>query len=713
MVGPYELVERVDGPLWRVRGPDGAPYSLVTGDHGLGARLRHLRIPGMATLVDRGPGYLVYEDLPGTDVATEVRDRGPMKGERLVELLRVTARIMADLHRVGASHGGLGPRSVFLAGDRFVVAGPGAAGGADLVAWADLARFAATGEGSVPLADPLADLVIDCSCLPVDRRLSAAEVCRRVELLTAPRRGAGWAELGRLVGTRRWPNTRRVPRPLVRAYDELYGTAPMLELLYQFAAHDEREGTGWSRRRRGDRIEWAPLVAARGGPGEQVTVAVELRNRAAGTGTTGSCGAPDPVTGRTSSTPRSWCRCRTSARGTGCSFPSTSCCRGGPACTASASHWSTRTATAGVLVPRAASSCARMWARAESAMSYHWAIDPRDLFAERYRQMVGGGLPADDVDELSEAVGDMWSDAPGGWVYEWSRLAAEYAEQRRHHLAAQAYGWARFPTLADGARRAALARQVEQYQLAAPEFGVGFERRVLTVPHRDGTTAVPVHLLTPPGWSGDTPVLLAGGGVDTWRMDLHTIFETFALCTRMCVLAFDVPGTGESTVPMADGASVVCGLVAEARGIGDGRVAHLGISMGGHFSARTGLAGEVDAAIVLGGPVERSFAPGRRFATGMRDIVGNALGFDRPPTDAELAPIWPAFDLRPLLDRADNAPMLVINGADDVYVPRHDTLVFEGRRDTEVHLVPGAGHCAVSKLPEVIRVMFEWLARVW
>jgi esterase FrsA len=39
-------------------------------------------------------------------------------------------------------------------------------------------------------------------------------------------------------------------------------------------------------------------------------------------------------------------------------------------------------------------------------------------------------------------------------------------------------------------------------------------------------------------------------------------------------------------------------------------------------------------------------------------------------------------------------------------VPRHDTLVFEGRRDTEVHLVPGTGHRAVTKLSEVIRVMF-------
>ena len=30
--------------------------------------------------------------------------------------------------------------------------------------------------------------------------------------------------------------------------------------------------------------------------------------------------------------------------------------------------------------------------------------------------------------------------------------------------------------------------------------------------------------------------------------------------------------------------------------------------------------------------------------------------------------------------------MLVINGANDVHVPRHDTLVFQGRRDTVVDL---------------------------
>ena len=57
--------------------------------------------------------------------------------------------------------------------------------------------------------------------------------------------------------------------------------------------------------------------------------------------------------------------------------------------------------------------------------------------------------------------------------------------------------------------------------------------------------------------------------------------------------------------------------------------------------------------------------------------------------------------------------MLVINGANDYFVPQADTLVFQGRRNTEVHLIPDIGHCAVlggpSKLPEVIDLIARWL----
>ncbi len=347
-------------------------------------------------------------------------------------------------------------------------------------------------------------------------------------------------------------------------------------------------------------------------------------------------------------------------------------------------------------------------------MSFQWPVNAQDLFGERYPQMVNTGLPAADVDAVRAAITEMWADEPGGWVYEWSALAARYASAGSHQLASLAYGWAKFPTLADDSKRRALQNQLEQYLLAAPDFGVDFERRVIDVPYRAASTAVPVHIFAAPDLPADASVLLASGGVDSWKMDMHTLFALAAATAGVRVVAFDIAGTGESAVPMTPdgGAEIVRGLIAEARTMGNGIVTHLGISMGGHYSARSGLAGEVDAAIVLGGPVEDAFTTDISTARfGMDGIIGNALGFDQRPSAGELAATFGAFSLRPLLDQDSNAPMLVLNGADDVHVPQHDTLVFEGRRDTEVHLIPGTGHCATTKLPEAIGLMFNWLQR--
>lgn len=345
-------------------------------------------------------------------------------------------------------------------------------------------------------------------------------------------------------------------------------------------------------------------------------------------------------------------------------------------------------------------------------MAYQWQQDPEDLFVERYPQMVNTGLPAADVDEVRKSITTMWADEPGGWVHEWSRRAAEYADRGRHDEAVLAYGWAKFPALADAPKRRAFGQQIEQYLLAAPGFAVSFERRVLHVPYEGATTPVAVHLLSAPEAPRPAPVLLVSGGVDGWKADLHQLFAQLALRTGALVVAFDIPGTGESQLALSpESTRLIDELIAAARELGDGRVVHLGLSMGGYFSAYSGLTGRADAAVVLGGPVEASFAPDRDWRYGMFGIVANAMGFDAPPTPEVLRDRMAAMNLGSLLAGAAQSPMLVLNGADDVHIPPADTLVFEGRRDTEVHLIPDTGHCAISKLPEALALIIPWVNR--
>lgn len=96
----------------------------------------------------------------------------------------------------------------------------------------------------------------------------------------------------------------------------------------------------------------------------------------------------------------------------------------------------------------------------------------------------------------------------------------------------------------------------------------------------------------------------------------------------------------------------------------------------------------------------------------MADILGNAFGFDHQPEFPAIVKSAAELSRTALLNGQKNALMLVINGADDYFVPQEDTLVFEGRPRTQVDLIPGTGHCAMSKFDDVMPVMIGWL-RAW
>jgi esterase FrsA len=346
-------------------------------------------------------------------------------------------------------------------------------------------------------------------------------------------------------------------------------------------------------------------------------------------------------------------------------------------------------------------------------MPYTYPISPAAMFEDRADQFIGFGVPREDVALVQSRVSDMWLEGPGGWVAEWSRLAAAYVDAGDHYLASLLYGCAKFPCLADGQRAVALTRQVEQYLLASAAFKVHFERRMIDLAYGGENVSVSVHLYADDDDYASRPVVLLSGGVDTWKMDLHRMCLSAVELTGATVLAFDIPGTGELSRFALDGTAdeLVLGLVGVAKQLGNGKTGHIALSFGANFSALTGLAGVVDAAVDDGGPVVNAFRLEHlsKLPYGMLHIVGNAVGFDELPTADQVADAMAGLSRAELLAQNTNSPMLVVNGADDYFVPQSDTLAFEGRADTEVRLIPETGHVARSKLPEVMPMMLGWL----
>jgi esterase FrsA len=267
--------------------------------------------------------------------------------------------------------------------------------------------------------------------------------------------------------------------------------------------------------------------------------------------------------------------------------------------------------------------------------------------------------------------------------------------------------------LADDAKATAHHHQLEQYIVAAKDFPVAFERRTVSAKYQGEVVEVPVHILSEHDATGDTPVLIVTGGVDTFKMDFHEMWVAYVLGANVRVVACDIPGTGELThIPTSrPSTEIVDQVVAFGRTLTTGKVGQLGMSFGGYFSAHAGLTRAVDASVVVGGPVSNAFAPENidGLLYGMRDIVGNAVGFDKVPTHDQLLDTIGKLKLDDLLAENSNCPMLSINGDKDVHVPMTDTQIFEGRPNTDVILIGGGTHCAINRLDLLEPIVTGWL----
>jgi esterase FrsA len=328
-------------------------------------------------------------------------------------------------------------------------------------------------------------------------------------------------------------------------------------------------------------------------------------------------------------------------------------------------------------------------------VTFTFAVDPADLFAERGHQMHAWGIPRATIERVRKRVRDMWTTEPGGWVPEWEREAVDAESRERWFEAAMLHGAAKFPCISSSAQAEAYAKQLACYTRATH-----VDRRVLAIEYRGATTRVPVHVF---GTDESRPLVCLTGGVDTLKMELHKLAHVLARVGRFRVAAIDMPGTGESEVQLAGDSHVIYeGVIAALRG--NTKAGIWGVSFGGHWAAKLACRETVDAAVDMGGPIGmRIFEHG--LPNGMLGIVGNALGRAVAPDSAA------EFSFGTLLDARRSAPLLVFNGARDPYVPIEDARAFEGWPHTRVWIFEDGDHCAANHIKRIVPAALVWLQR--
>lgn len=340
-------------------------------------------------------------------------------------------------------------------------------------------------------------------------------------------------------------------------------------------------------------------------------------------------------------------------------------------------------------------------------------LDPSELFAERAPQMKSWGIPARTVNAVRMAVTDAWVDGPGGWVYEWMQQA-KLAEKAGNWLeAAHCYGAAKFPAVCTSAREQAYRSQLNAYLRASARFPCRFERTTVHVQYRECAIPVAVHLFERRSRKS-RPLVCLTGGVDTLKMELHRLALALAIFGNFKVAVMDMPGTGESTVPLQPDAEIIYGGVIERLRDPHAKTALVGISFGGHWAAKLALMGAVDAAIDIGGPTGSAPADGAFLAAlpnGMTGIVANAMRLDHLPSEAEASLLLSSFSLREQgwLDHAPQGQLLVVNGDKDPYIAIADTLCFESMQNASVWLVKDGHHCAGEQFSRVMPSAIAWL----
>lgn len=353
-----------------------------------------------------------------------------------------------------------------------------------------------------------------------------------------------------------------------------------------------------------------------------------------------------------------------------------------------------------------------------------------DEIKDRIRKRIGHRSPFHLVEpaETEEVLARLSSPEPEAWAAAWSEPGSRWEgiakeEEAKgntdrakdaYFKAAAYYGAGRHPFPSSPGKEQAYRKTIENYLAASRYFDPPLER--LAIPF-DGKEVVG-YLRLPE--RKPAPLVIHWGGIDNWKEERHSFVESILKEGWGCFI-MDSPGTGESPVLASDTAHAVYSTaldrLVERPEVDRDKIAVLGASFGGYWSTKMAHveAQRLRAAVNWGGGVHQFFQPSwqqksRNASSYLFDLIEARARLFGKRTFEELIEIMPILSLKDQgwLDKPC-APMLLVNGKDDLQVPIEDFyLLLECGDPKAIRLFPG-GHMGDS--PDVFPTILRWLHR--
>jgi len=341
----------------------------------------------------------------------------------------------------------------------------------------------------------------------------------------------------------------------------------------------------------------------------------------------------------------------------------------------------------------------------------------------RLAQFIRRGADAKEAEAIFRRLPDL---AAQRWVDEWTKLAApcetqgaEFAAQgdRDHARAAYEkasmyYGIAKFPVLNHPAKQEAYRKCIETYLTAAVFFDPPLERVTIPFEGREiiGYLRLPKGIHRP-------PVVIATGGIDVYKEERDT---SDLLDAGLAAFSTDMPGNGQCPLWYAPGAerfySAVIDYLEKRDDVDAKRLGIIGRSYGGYWGAKMAYveSKRIRAAVAWGGPIHFTFQEpwlqhlqeDKTYLWPFLDSMVYAHNVKDVDTLRENAPTL-SLKTQGWLNKS-SAPMLVMNGAKDVWITIQDLyLLLENGEPKTARVFPEDGH--MGGTPEAGRFAMAWL----